>query len=151
MTARLPRMILLVALAMLPTCVGCAPRMPGAPVTPDLQPPLEDTSWILESMGQPGNLHPVLDGTEVTLALSDDSDATGTAGCNGYGGSYTSDRDGTLSFKDLFHTEMYCMQPGVMDQEQEFLDALAAAENYEIVEGTLRISGDGVMVVMAAA
>ena len=148
MTARLPRMILLAALAAFPVLAGCTPEMPGTPTTPPLQPPLVDTSWLLESLGRPGDLHPALEGTEVTLSFSGDAEAMGSAGCNGYGGSYTSDRDGALSFTDIFHTEMYCMQPGVMDQEQEFLDALAAAERYEVLDGKLRITGGGNLLVL---
>ncbi len=133
-------------LAALLATIACLPHMPG---TPDVQPSLEDTAWVLRSLGQPGSLSPALENTEVTLVFSGDSQAGGNAGCNTYGGSYQSDRDGSLSFTDLFHTEMYCMEPGVMDQEQLFLNALQGATQYEVVNDALRISGDGVLLVLA--
>lgn len=149
MTGRTARVGLLTILVALLAVAGCVPQMPGTPATPGIQPPLAGTEWVLAELGQQGNLKPVLAGRDVTLRFTGDSQATGNAGCNGYGGSYASDRDGTLSFTDLFHTEMYCIEPGIMDQEQAFLDALAGAEQYEVVDGMLRISGGGKLLVLA--
>jgi len=140
---------LLTILVTLLAVVGCVPQMPGTPTLPPLRPPLEDTSWSLDTLGQPGNMRPALSNREVTLSFSGDSQATGNAGCNSYGGAYESSLDGTLSFSDLFHTEMYCVEPGLMDQEQDFLDALSVAERYEIVDGALHISGGGTLLVLA--
>jgi len=140
------RILLPTMLAALSATTGCFPHMP---VTPDVQPSLENTAWVLQSLGQPGNLTPALENIEVTLVFSGDSQAGGNGGCNAYGGSYQSDTDGSLSFTDLFHTEMYCMEPGVMDQEQLFLDALLAAERYEVVDGTLHITGDGMVLALS--
>jgi heat shock protein HslJ len=43
------------------------------------------------------------------------------------------------------------MTPGLMDQEQALLDTLATAEQYEIVDGKLRISGGGKLLVFSQA
>jgi heat shock protein HslJ len=142
---------LLALLAALLLAAGCAPQMPGAPQPPSVQPPLDGTEWALESLGGPDNLKPALANREVTLSLTSDAEVSGNAGCNSYGGSYECGVDGTLRFTDLLHTEMYCIEPGVMDQEQEFLDALATAEQYEIVDGKLRISGGGKLLVLSRA
>lgn len=136
------RILLPTLIAALLAITGCSPQAPG---TPNLQLSLDDTAWVLRFLGEPGNLSPALDTTEVTLVFSGDSQAGGNGGCNAYGGSYQSDTDGSLSFADLFHTEMYCTEPGVMDQEQLFLEALQGAAQYEVVDDTLRISGDGVL------
>ena len=125
--------------------------MPGAPQTPSVQPPLNGTAWNLQALGSPDNLRPALPNTEVTLTFTSGSEVSGNAGCNSYGGSYESGVDGTLRFADLFHTEMYCVEPGVMDQEQCFLDALSAAETYGMDESSLRIEGGGKLLVLSRA
>ncbi len=140
---------LLLLMAALLATAGCVPHMPGAPQTPPVQPPLADSSWVLEALGQPGSLRPALETTEVTLTFSGQSEATGNAGCNSFGGSYTSDLSGGLQFAELVHTEMYCIEPGVMEQEKAFLDALAAAEQYEFVDGRLQVSGGGMVLVLS--
>jgi heat shock protein HslJ len=151
MRRRTMRIALLTLLMALPAVAGCIPGVPGVPQQPTIQPPLVDTFWTLDSLGPQGNLRSVLAGSEVTLSFTGDSEASGNAGCNSYGGTYESGLDGTLSFTELFHTEMYCMTPGLMDQEQAFLDTLATAEQYEIVDGKLRISGGGKLLVFSQA
>ena len=145
------RVGLLTILVALLAVLGCVPQMPGTPTLPPVRPPLEDTSWSLEGLGQPGNLRPALLNTEVTLSFVGNSQAAGSAGCNSYGGDYDARLDGTLSFSDLFHTEMYCVEPQLMEQEQDFLDALSVAERYDVVDGVLHISGGGWLLVLAKA
>jgi len=149
MIGRTTRVGLLTILVTLLAVLGCVPQMPGTPTLPPIRPPLENTSWSLEALGQPGNLRPALVNTEVTLSFTGSSQANGSAGCNSYGGVYEAGLDGTLNFGDLFHTEMYCVEPGVMDQEQFFLETLRDAEAYEVVDGTLRISGRGQLLVLS--
>lgn len=143
MTRRAMWVALSLMLLAVPALEGCAAE--------PAQPALNDTEWLLVEWGQPGNLHPALETGTVTLSFSGASQVTGNAGCNAYGGSYTSSTSGTLSFRDLFSTEMYCTEPGVMQQEQGFLDALAAAERYEVSDGLLRISGGGMELVLTSA
>lgn len=149
MSHRTTRIGLLLPLAAMAALVACVPTMPGAPTTPNFQPPLADTAWRLQSLGQSGHLAPALANREVTLVFSGDSQAAGTAGCNSYGGAYESSLSGTLSFTDLVHTEMYCVEPGVMEQERFFLESLAAAEEYEVVDHALRLSGGGRLLVFS--
>jgi len=134
------RVGLLLVLLALPALAGCA----AEPV----QPALNDTGWVLAEWGKPGNLRPAVEGRDVTLAFSGDKHASGNAGCNGWGGSCSIARKGTIRFSEIIHTEMYCVEPGVMEQEQFFLDALLAAERYELVDGKLHITGDGMMLVL---
>ena len=68
---------------------------------------------------------------------------SGSAGCNTYFGTYEVS-DGEITIGDLAVTEMWCMEPeGVMDQEEAFLAALAsvtgyrlAGEQLELLDGT---------------
>jgi heat shock protein HslJ len=84
-------------------------------------------SWfLLDWIEQP------LPGTRVTATFSPDGKLTGSAGCNSYGGSYTSDR-GALEISEIAKTDMLCKGPaGVMEQETKFLEALASATEYSV-------------------
>jgi len=144
MTRRAWRVGLLLALLAVPALAGCAAE-------PVQQPALDDTGWVLAEWGKTGALRPALDSRNVTLSFSRDTQASGNAGCNGWGGSCRLSRKGTISFSEIIHTEMYCVEPGVMEQEQFFLDALLAAERYEVVDGKLQITGGGMMLVLSRA
>jgi len=103
---------------------------------------LEDTAWILESYGEPGNLQAVIADTEITAEFaSAEETVKGSAGCNSYFGSYEL-KGSQLSIPGpIGATEMYCMEPeGVMDQEQEYLAVLQLAESYEIDGDELQIN-----------
>jgi heat shock protein HslJ len=73
-------------------------------------------------------------GTSVTLEFGADGRASGSAGCNRYTTSYEAARD-TLKFGAAATTRMMCAVPGVMEQEQAFLNALATVT-------TARMEGD---------
>lgn len=103
---------------------------------------LEDTAWVLESYGEPGNLKVVIADTEITAEfVSAEETVKGSAGCNSYFGSYEL-KSSQLSIPGpIGVTEMYCMEPeGVMDQEQEYLAVLQLAESYEIDGDELQIN-----------
>ncbi|MBN1153226.1 MAG: META domain-containing protein [Dehalococcoidia bacterium] len=118
---------------------GCRSEGPGTPVG---QPTLAGTSWRLESLGRTGELVPALTTTEVTLDFTEDGRASGSAGCNRYFGQYSSDETGVLSVSGLGSTKMFCHEPGVMQQEQDYLNALGAASRYEVRDSQLHITGD---------
>ncbi len=103
---------------------------------------LEDTVWVLESYGEPGNLKAVIADTKITAEfVSAEKTVKGSAGCNSYFGGYEL-KGSQLSIPGpIGATEMYCMQPeGVMDQEQEYLAILQLAESYEIGGNELQIN-----------
>jgi heat shock protein HslJ len=119
--------------------VGCA----ETPTTGDL----EDTKWILESYGEPGSLQSLIAGTEITATFySAEGEVRGSAGCNSYFGEYQT--NGKLSIPVLAQTEMYCMEPeGVMEQEYEYLRTLSSAESFQIQDGKLQINcGEKILV-----
>ncbi len=95
---------------------------------------LRDTSWDLGSLYGNG----LLPGTTITIKFSSDQ-VTGSAGCNQYAGSFLAG-DTSLSIDDVFSTEMGCMEPeGILEQEQVYLAALAAAAKYQTLANSLII------------
>ncbi len=110
---------------------------------------IEDTDWVLQSYGEFGNLEDVLTDTEITAEfVSSEGTVEGSAGCNSYSGSYAVE-DSQLSIPGpIAATEMYCMEPeGVMDQEQDYLEILQAAKSYSVEDGELQINCGGQVLV----
>jgi heat shock protein HslJ len=67
----------------------------------------------------------VLGGTTLTLEFAADGRAGGSAGCNSYSAAYTSSGS-AMSFGPAAATRMMCeTPPGIMEQEYQFLQALA--------------------------
>ncbi|MFC1952049.1 META domain-containing protein [Chloroflexota bacterium] len=113
---------------------------------------LEGTAWILESYGEPENLKDILTDTEITAEfISSEGTVKGSAGCNSYFGSYEVEGSQLSLPGPIAVTEMYCMEPeGVMEQEQQYLEILQAAESYSTEDRELQINcGDQVLVYIA--
>ncbi|MBA2452158.1 MAG: META domain-containing protein [Chloroflexia bacterium] len=84
---------------------------------------------------------PIETGVEITLSFTQDQ-AGGSAGCNGYGGSYSANADGEFSTTDIFNTEMACEEPAnVMDLESTYLELFSHATRYSIVDDQLELGG----------
>lgn len=101
-----------------------------------------DQEWILELITENGQgKKPVAD-TEVTLRFSAEK-LTGSAGCNRYFASYQTGDDRQLSITDIASTEMWCLQPeGIMEQETKFLQWLNKANLYGINDDQLTLYGN---------
>lgn len=101
---------------------------------------LEDTDWVLVSyMDQEGVLAEPLPGTNTTAQFQD-GQVNGNSGCNNFFGGYEVDGH-NLSVGPLASTEMFCgSPPGVMDQENSYLAALASAASFAIEGGQLVIA-----------
>ncbi len=113
---------------------------------------LEGTSWILQSYGEPGNPNDILTDTEITAEfISSAGTVKGSAGCNSYSGSYQLAASQLSIPGPIAVTEMYCLEPeGVMEQEQQYLALLQAAESYSTEDGELQINcGQQVLVYTA--
>jgi heat shock protein HslJ len=107
------------------TLIACTTAEPNPPPAPDSR--LLDTEWELVSL----NGGALLEGRAITLRFGDGS-LKGSGGCNTYGGSYTVSED-RLSVSDVYATEMACMEPeGIMDQEQVYLQLLNAVTRYRL-------------------
>ena len=97
----------------------------------------DGTTWVLTAI----NNDTAIIGNSPTLEFEGDM-VSGNASCNIYSGSYQVGGE-TISFGLLTRTEMYCMEPeGVMDQEQTYLETLEAAQRFELIENTLTIYSD---------
>ncbi len=110
---------------------------------------IEDTDWVLQSYGEFGNLKDVLTDTRITAEfVSSEGTVEGSAGCNSYSGSYEV-KDSQLSIPGpIAATEMYCMEPeGVMEQERQYLEILQAAKSYSVEDGELQINCGGQVLV----
>jgi len=81
------------------------------------------TRWVLRGYLSNGTLQPLLSGTTITLEFGKDNLITGSAGCNHYFADYT--LHGTaVVIGQAGSTEIYCMTPGVMEQESAYLTLL---------------------------
>ncbi len=106
-------------------------------------PALEDTTWVLESYGERGNLQAVLGDTEVTTEFnSTEGKVGGTAGCNSYFASYEISKNELTIKSPIGSTMMACPEP-VMKQEQQYFSLLETAETFQIQNGKLTISSSG--------
>lgn len=87
---------------------------------------------------------------DTTLRLAFDEQAVyGHAGCNRFRAAYSIDGN-TISIEPPAATRMFCGGEGVMEQEQQFLAALASATTWAIERGMLDMHrGDGERVLTA--
>ncbi len=96
---------------------------------------LEGPLWLLTLIdgAQP------LEGASVYV-IFDEGKVSGSAGCNTFNGSYTSDAS-NLHIEALMTTRKACDEPeGVMEQEQAFLQHLQSAASYSTSNGLLTIT-----------
>jgi heat shock protein HslJ len=109
---------------------------------------LAGTSWTLASLvGEDGAMVPVLAGTTVTAVFSADGNLGGSAGCNHYGADYTL-KDANLFIEPAIRTEMYCMDPpGIMEQEDRYLALLTKVASYRVE----RVTADGERMPLSAS
>ena len=115
---------------------------------------LEGTHWQVTAYNNGRNaVVSVQIGTELTASFGDDGIVSGSAGCNDYFADYTA-ADGKITVGPVGSTFRMCPEPnGVMEQEAEYLVALASATTYK-VEGNsleLRNAKDAIAVQMTRA
>lgn len=83
----------------------------------------------------------------ITMIVQGDR-VSGTAACNTYGGTIVgnvTDTEQPLSVEQLFQTEMACLDDGVMELEQRYLDALAAVTTARRIDAdTVQLTGPDV-------
>ena len=108
---------------------------------------LAGTSWRVTGFnnGRQAVVSALL-GTTLTAGFSEDGRVSGTAGCNHYSAAYTS--AGTkISFAPAVTTRMMCPKPeGIMEQEQQFLGAVAMAGTFRMEGGRLELrAADGAL------
>jgi heat shock protein HslJ len=92
--------------------------------------------WVVASIEGDG----LIAGSSVTMAFEDEGRVSGVASCNRYLATYQLTGEG-LSIAGGASTMMAC-EPGLMEQERRFLDALDAISRFEIAP-------DGALVLLA--
>ena len=95
--------------------------------------PLNGTAWILTYYDNT----PPLMGTILTVEFND-GQIGGSSGCNSYGGTYKIKGE-KITTDSIAMTLMACVDPGVMEQEQTFLDYLQNAQIFKLRSGQLQI------------
>jgi len=131
--ARLMRMSLL--LLLLAVTVSC-----GGDSTDTRRP--EENLWEVVSYFNGQALVSPLSGTQLTLQLSLDEQASGSAGCNTFNSSATLDGN-SITFGPIATTRMICDQPdGVMDQESAYLAALQGTAGYAITGNQMEFTDE---------
>jgi heat shock protein HslJ len=129
----------LVLVASLAMVSGCAVPTPTPEPTPSVE---YDFDWFLSSGTDSQGAW--VDGDEGAIRLSiNDGQVSGQI-CNSWGGDIViSGSDVEVS--SIYSTKMRCPAPkGIMDRETRFLSDLALVTSIELVDGRLRLSGDGV-------
>ncbi len=110
---------------------------------------LAGTSWIVTGYnnGQ-GAVVSVITGVELTADFGADGTLSGSAGCNRYTATYEVSGTG-LKIGPAAATRMACAEPaGVMEQEAQFLQALATAATYRLEGDRLELrTADGALAV----
>ena len=112
---------------------------------------LDDTSWVLEAYGPPGDLVPVLEGSDVTLVFNSfEANVRGFGGFSCYFGPYEVKGD-SLSIGAVQCTESGIREEAVLEQERVYLAALLEAESYEVKGDELTIDCGNITLVYQRA
>lgn len=118
------------ALALLTMSSACTTGPDRGPDT------LEAHDWQAFQLGNAAVAMPV----PVTLSFSEGR-ASGRSGCNQYSGAVEHGAR-TIGFQAMISTKMACAGEGVMATEMNYLQALQAAETWDIgADGNLTIEG----------
>ncbi len=93
-----------------------------------------DLTWYAN---RNGGLVTVMGSSQITLDVNQDGTLSGSAGCNTYNASYDQDQD-QISLGPIATTKMFCAEPeGIMEQEADYLAALASASAFVISDAEL--------------
>ena len=109
---------------------------------------LAGTSWRVTGINNGKDaVVSLVPGSNVTMNFATDGKVAGSAGCNNYTSTYTQD-GGKLTFTSAATTRRMCAAPGVMEQEQAFLKALALASTAQMEGNDLELrTADGALAV----
>jgi heat shock protein HslJ len=122
-----------VVLLLLAACTSTAPQAGSGS-------DLAGTSWVVTGYDDGSqNVSDVLAGTTLTADFGGDGSLTGSSGCNDYNGPYKVTGN-QIGIGPLSSTRKACGDPaGVMEQESQYLAALANAEVFAVDGNTLEL------------
>lgn len=88
--------------------------------------------WQVTSFHQGDAIKSAINGTHLTANFDESGSLSGSAGCNQYHATYTSDR-GAIQIGPPSAQQKECAEPpGIMEQEHAYLQALTEARRYEL-------------------
>jgi len=138
------RFLLFTSLLLVALLAACAPSTtgPSGPratlpptVSPTVAPALQDTDWILAQLRG----EDLVAGSYIQLSF-EAKGFHGFAGCNHYGGEYETGDEAVLKFGQMEITLVDCpTPPGVVEQEQAYVEALREACTYRLEGDRLEI------------
>ncbi len=100
---------------------------------------LDGNRWKLLEMRDQS----LLPDTSITMMV-ENGQISGSAGCNFYGSTYTSQSDRSFILNEIEMTAMDCPEPeGVMEQEKRYIKALTSVRNYEVDTSELLLKEEG--------
>jgi heat shock protein HslJ len=134
------KILALAILALASLIAGCdANRREAGQLRPS--PDLAGTEWVLTSLGDSD----LIQDTYITLYF-EERFLGGSMACNGYGGGpdsgrYRAEEDGTLTLpQPLAVTVQLCSSPpGIMEQEDAYIEALLNAAAYRVIDDRLEV------------
>ncbi|MCB1246597.1 MAG: META domain-containing protein, partial [Acidimicrobiia bacterium] len=105
---------------------------------------LEGTAWVITGVNNgTGGVTSLIATSEPSIEFGAEDRFTMNTGCNTASGTYTTDGTSAVAFEQVITTEMACLEPeGLMDQERMLLDALATTTTYEITGVTITFRDD---------
>jgi heat shock protein HslJ len=119
--------------ALLVTLAACS----GARSAPAAAVSLVGTEWRLHSIhGQP-----VMDRSAASLQFPEAGRVAGNGSCNRFVGAVAIDKD-QIVFRQMAATKMACMG-GAGEQEARYMEALRQAQRYQVRDGQLLITVQG--------
>jgi heat shock protein HslJ len=139
-----PLLTLIILLVALAACAN--PTEPIATPTPDTSTsgpnePADATlvnDWLVISI----NGNQVETGVVPTLSFTSEGVVSGEGGCNGFGGTYTTDESNGIVLTGMTATLIACEDEAVMAQEAALMDALNQTTVYLIEGNTLTLTDE---------
>ena len=113
-------------------------------------PELDGTTWVLTGYLSDSRIVSPVSGTTITLEFGKENNLGGSAGCNHYFARYA--LKGTkITIGQAGSTEMYCVTPGVMEQESAYLSLLQKAVSVTAGNETLTFADTAGTTILAFA
>ncbi len=140
---------LLIALFFYPTVVGEDRSLES--------PPLGGIEWSLQSFVLEGQTVSLIDCTSINIHFDEGAGtSSGSGGCNSFSSEYEIivdseisesingievliEIDGSISLNGFVNTEIGCMEPGVMELEEEIFEFLREADRFELSPESLKL------------
>lgn len=127
-----------------PTPTAAPPTATSEPPTATPPPPFDGEAYDLTQLwnADAGQMQEMLESTEIDLRLYSDLTFEGSSGCNTYRGEYQlQGNEIRLAVGPI--TQLYCGEPGVMEQETAYLSLLGSVIQYNYESPSLYLLAQG--------